>query len=94
MDELEAKESYYPDVQKQCKLWMPTRLPSYKRAVKVLQDSLLHLKRAELKKLISLALKMHEHGNRYETAWPSHLRDLVPGMEEFLENTDQPGLAF
>lgn len=91
MGEDEARESYYPEVKKQCQQWMPKKLPSYKGAVKLLQKFQPHLKCSHLKKLISLALKMHERGNGYDTAWPAYLRDVVPGMEHFLENTDQPG---
>lgn len=91
MDESEAKESYYPDVENQCKQWMPRKLPSYKRSVKFLQASMSHLKCDDLKRLIALVLKMHEHGKKYETAWPSHLCEVVPGMQDFLDNTDQPG---
>jgi hypothetical protein len=34
---------------------------------------------------------MHEEGKAHEGAWPYRLQDKLPEIEEYLENTDQPG---
>lgn len=91
-DEEELQESFFRDV----KTTWPSdlkRLPKYGAAVKHLEKMLPQLKRSHAAKLVRLCLALHECGIVQRPSWPSGLRERVPEIEEYFENTDYPGLG-
>lgn len=90
MEEEEVKESFYPQV-KQKRPACLNELPEYGKAIRFLRHALPRVSDAILRDMIRLCLEMHEQGDGFELAYPSALQDVVPGMEDYLENTDHPG---
>jgi hypothetical protein len=90
LDEEELKESFYPQV-KRARPRCLHELPSYNSAVRLLKSVLPELGDSRSAQLLKHCLAMHEHGMPYEHAWPYRLRDRVPEMDDYLENTDEPG---
>jgi hypothetical protein len=90
LDEEELKESFYPEV-KNARPNCLKRLPKYGAAVCLLKAKLPTLGNSRASQLLKHCLSMHEHGEKYEHAWPYLLRDEIPEIEDYLENTDEPG---
>jgi hypothetical protein len=90
LDAEELKESFYPQV-KGVRPGCLDKLPSYRSAVRLLKSVLPELGDSRSAQLLQHCLAMHEHGAPHEHAWPCRLRDQVPEMDDYLENTDEPG---
>jgi hypothetical protein len=90
LDEEELKESFYLQV-KRARPRCLHKLPPYSSAVRLLKNVLPELGDSRSAQLLQHCLAMHEHGMPYEHPWPYHLRDKVPEMDDYLENTDEPG---
>lgn len=90
LDEDELKESFYPQV-KGVRPTCLNPLPSYPSAVRLLQKLLPELKSSRAAELIRHCLAMHKAGEGYKCAWPYLLREKLPEIDDYLENTDDPG---
>lgn len=90
LDEEELKESFYPQVEGVRPSCLK-KLPSCGAAVKLLQKQLPELNNSRAAELLHHCLAMHEEGKGHEPAWPYRLGDKLPEIEEYLENTDDPG---
>lgn len=90
LEEGELTESFYPKV-RGVRPPCLKRLPSYTSAVRLINTVSPLLEDQRARKLLSHCLTMHEHGAEYKHAWPYHLRDQVPEIEDYLEHTDEPG---
>jgi hypothetical protein len=86
----DLEESFYPKV-KAARPSFLKDLPEYDVAVDFLQKTLPEMKSSSAAAMIQRCLAMHECGKMYKASWPSDLRDQVPEMEDYLENTDYPG---
>ncbi len=89
LDEEELKESFYPQVKKVRPACL-RRLPKYRAAVRLLEAKVPTIKDPRASQLVKDCLRMHEHGTKFTSAWPYLLRDEVPEIEDYLENTDEP----
>jgi hypothetical protein len=90
LEDEELKESFYPQV-KNARPNCLKRLPKYGAAVRLLNANLPTLGNPRASQLLKHCLSMHEHGAKYEHAWPYLLHDEVPEIEDYLEHTDEPG---
>ena len=95
-DPEDLKESFYPQVEK--KIPECLRTPSsigYEKAVNFLTDSQAKIRSPIARQLLREVLAMDSHGKGREHAWPRELIDRVPGLEEYLSETDGccPGCA-
>lgn len=95
-DAQDLKDSFYPLVEKkipEC-IRVPTDI-GYKDGVRLLEDIQPRLRNMIARRLIREVLTMDDHGRNREHAWPSKLADQIPGLDEYLSDTDGccPGCA-
>jgi hypothetical protein len=90
LEDEELKESFYPEV-KNARPGCLKRLPKYGSAVRLLRERLPAIETSRASQLVKHCLSMHEQGAQYEHAWPYLLRNEVPEIEDYLEDTDEPG---
>ena len=90
LEEEELKESFYPQLETVAPLCVK-KLPSHEGAVRLRQTLSSQCKGSRAEELLRHCLAMHEHGKQYKCAWPYLLRDRLPEIEDYLENTDEPG---
>ena len=90
LDEEELKESFYPQLETVRPSCLK-KLPSYGAAVRLVQKLSSQCRGSRAAELLRHCLAMHEHGKQYKCAWPYLLRDRLPEIEDYLENTDEPG---
>jgi hypothetical protein len=90
LDKSELKESFYPEVKK-AKPSCLKAIPEYPKALRFLRRAVTRITNREHWELIRLCLQMHEQGDGFELAYPSELRDTVPELENYMENSEQPG---
>src|SRR5215471_19112756 len=90
LEEEELKESFLPKV-KEARPACLNDLPDYEDAVKHLRELRPRCRYSQASSLVQQCLELHRWGNGQDARWPSRLRDLVPEMEDYLENTDYPG---
>jgi|SRR5579872_4198298 len=89
-DEEGLKESFLPQV-KSARPAFLNDLPEYEVAVQCLVELRPRCRYTRMSSLIHECLELHHCGDSHDTKWPSRLRDKVPEMEDYLENTDGPG---
>jgi hypothetical protein len=89
LDEEELKESFYPKV-KASRPACLKKVPTYAKALRFLSDIQARLSGSN-RKLVRLCLQMHEEGKRHELAHPSMLRDVLPELGDYFDQTDYPG---
>jgi hypothetical protein len=89
-DEEALKESFLPGV-KSARPACLNDLPEYEAAVQRLMELRPRCRYTQASSVIHECLELHRWGDGHEAKWPSRLRDKVPEMEDYLENTDGPG---
>jgi hypothetical protein len=90
LDEDELKESFYPQV-KRIRPACLKKLPRHDDAVERLKRWLPKGSKSRAGTLIRKCLELDRHGEGHALAYPSHLGDTIPEMEDYLENTGYPG---
>lgn len=90
MDEEELKESFLPQV-KSARPAFLNDLPEYEVAVQCLEKLRPKCRYAQASSMVHECLELHRWGDGQEAKWPSRLRDDVPEIDDYLENTDGPG---
>ncbi len=90
LEEDELKESFFPGV-KGARSRCIAKLPTYQHAVRFLQRSLPEVTDKRAATLLRRCLQMHDEGEGRKAAYPWKLRDTLPEMEDYMENTDEPG---
>ena len=90
LEEEERKESFLPKV-KEARPACLKDLPDYEEAVKVLRQLQPQCRYSRLSSLVQKCLELHHWGDGQDERWPSRLRERVPEMEDYLDNTDYPG---
>ncbi len=92
----DLKDSFYPLVEKKIpECIRVSENIGYKNAVCLLEDIQPRLRSPIARQLIRDVLKMDSQGKAYEHAWPRKLADQIPGLNEYLSDTDGccPGCA-
>jgi hypothetical protein len=92
MEEEEFKESVYPQVAATVPACLRDRLtmnPS--RAFGLLREVQPKLRGSVARHLVAHLLDMHRNSTGYRHAWPGQLIGQVPGLEEYLEDSDGTG---
>jgi len=92
MEEEELKESVYPQVAAAVPACLRDRLkmnPS--RALRLLREVQPKLRGSVARQLVAYLLDMHENSSGCCHAWPGQLVGKVPGLEEYLEDSDGTG---
>lgn len=89
-DEEGFKESFLPQV-KGVRPAFLNDLPDYEAGVQRLMELRSQRRHTRVSSMIHECLELHRWGDGQEAKWPSRLRDKVPEMEDYLENTDGPG---
>lgn len=89
-DEEGLKESFLPQV-KSARPAFLNDLPEYEAALEYLSEFQRRCCHTQARLMICECLELHRWGDGHEAKWPSRLRDKVPEMEDYLENTDGPG---
>ena len=90
LEEEELKESFLPKV-KEARPTCLKDLPDYEDAIKRLTQLRPRCRYSQASSLVQQCLELHRWGDGQDERWPSRLRDRVPEMEDYLENTDYPG---
>jgi len=90
LEEEELKESFLPKV-KEARPACLKDLPDYEDAIKHLTELGPRCRYTQASSLVQRCLELHHWGDGQDARWPSRLRDRVPEMEDYLENTDYPG---
>lgn len=89
LEKEELKESFFSKV-KASRPPCLNKVPQYPKALRFLRDIEARLSGSN-RKLIRLCLQMHEEGKAYELAHPSLLRDVLPELGDYFDQTDYPG---
>jgi hypothetical protein len=89
-EEEEIKESFFPQVQSVRPACLKN-LPDYEPAVKRLRNLRPRCRYSWASALIRQCLELHNWGDGHGAKSPFMLRNEVPEMEDYLENTDYPG---
>ena len=90
LEEDELKESFFPSV-KRARPRCLAKLPTYQHAVRFIQRTLAEITDRRAATLLRHCVQMHDEGEGRNTAYPWQLRDTLPEMEDYMENTDEPG---
>jgi hypothetical protein len=90
LEEQELKESFFPRV-KRARPRCLAKLPTYQHAARFIQRSLPEITDKRAATLLRHCVQMHDEGEGRNTAYPWQLRDTLPEMEDYIENTDEPG---
>lgn len=90
LEEEELKESFLPKV-KEARPACLKDLPDYEDAIKRLTELRPRCRYSQASSLVQQCLELHHWGDGQVERWPSRLRERVPKIEDYLENTDYPG---
>ena len=90
LEDEELKESFLPKV-KDARPVCLKDLPDYEDAIKRLTQLRSRCRYSQASSLVQQCLELHHWGDGQDARWPSRLRERVPEMEDYLENTDYPG---
>src|SRR5215468_4750567 len=90
LEEEELKESFLPKVKEASPVCLKD-LPDYDDAIKRLTELRPRCRYSQASSLVHQCLELHRWGDDQDARWPSQLRERVPEMEDYLENTDYPG---
>lgn len=90
LEEEELKESFLPKV-KEARPACLKDLPDYEDAIRRLTELRPRCRYSQASSLVQQCLELHHWGDGQAERWPSRLRERVPEIEDYLENTDYPG---
>jgi len=90
LEEGELAESFFPDVRSSRPKCL-AKLPTYQYAIRLLRRILPEVKDRRVATLLRGCLQMHKEGDGRDTKVPWEQRDIYPEMEDYVENTDEPG---
>jgi hypothetical protein len=92
MDEEQLQDSCYPRVKTNIPACLARRLKmNPARALALLKEVQPRLRGSTARQLLGHLLDMHKNSSRYRHAWPSKSLQQIPGLEEFLEDSDGVG---